>query len=163
MKEILALPHNSSAALAMPFSPSAACRFLDLPPVNLRNLQLHLTKNSFATAPTHLCGVALVKKIRRRRRWFLSGMEKMLRGSGFCRGAGEIVYAKPLNTKSSPLPRGCTATDQQTLVAHRIQVMLLSAVQCLPIFLFPLRGVLPIKQAAQDEGEQHETHDPQHE
>ena len=54
-----ATPHNSSAALAMPFSPSAACRFLDLPPVNLRNLQLHLTKNSFATAPTHLCGVAL--------------------------------------------------------------------------------------------------------
>ena len=43
----------------MPFSPSAACRFLDLPQVNLRNLQLHLTKNSFATAPTHLCGVAL--------------------------------------------------------------------------------------------------------
>ena len=55
---IKATPHNSSAALAMPFSPSAACRFLDLPPVNLRNLQLHLTKNSFATAPTHLCGVA---------------------------------------------------------------------------------------------------------
>ena len=56
-----ATPHNSSAALAMPFSPSAACRFLDLPPVNLRNLQLHLTKNSFATALTHLCGVALTE------------------------------------------------------------------------------------------------------
>ena len=58
-RQVKATPHNSSAALAMPFSPSAACRFLDLPPVNLRNLQLHLTKNSFATAPTHLCGVAL--------------------------------------------------------------------------------------------------------
>ena len=44
----------------MPFPPSAACRFFDLPPVNLQNLPLHLTKNSFASAPTHLCGVALV-------------------------------------------------------------------------------------------------------
>jgi len=43
----------------MPFPPSAACRNLDLPPVNLRFLQLHLTKNSFAIAPIHLCGVAL--------------------------------------------------------------------------------------------------------
>ena len=44
----------------MPFPPSAACRFFDLPPVNLQNLPLHLTKNSFASAPTHLCGIALV-------------------------------------------------------------------------------------------------------
>ena len=43
----------------MPFPPSAACRFFDLPPVNLQNLPLHLTKNSFASAPTHLCGIAL--------------------------------------------------------------------------------------------------------
>ena len=42
----------------MPFPPSAACRFFDLPPVNLQNLPLHLTKNSFASAPTHLCGIA---------------------------------------------------------------------------------------------------------
>ena len=42
----------------MPFPPSAACRFLDLPPVNLQNLPLHLTKNAFSTAPTHLCGIA---------------------------------------------------------------------------------------------------------
>ncbi len=35
----------------MPFPPSAACRFFDLPPVNLQNLPLHLTKNSFASAP----------------------------------------------------------------------------------------------------------------
>ena len=53
-----ALPHNSSAALAMPFLPSASCRNLDLPPVNLRFLQSHLTKNAFAIAPTHLCGIA---------------------------------------------------------------------------------------------------------
>ena len=32
------------AALAVPFPTSAACRFLDLSPVNLRNLQLHLSK-----------------------------------------------------------------------------------------------------------------------
>ena len=40
------LPHNTAAHLAVPFSTSAAYRFLDLPPVNLRNLQLHLSKNS---------------------------------------------------------------------------------------------------------------------
>jgi len=45
VKEIL---HNTAAHLAVPFSISAACRFLDLPPVNLRNLQLHLSKNSLA-------------------------------------------------------------------------------------------------------------------
>ena len=45
----------------MSFPPSAACKFLDLPPVNLRNLHLHLTKNPFAGRPPHLCGVALTK------------------------------------------------------------------------------------------------------
>ena len=44
----------------MPFPPSAAGRFFDLPPVNLQNLPLHLTKNSFASAPSHLCGIALI-------------------------------------------------------------------------------------------------------
>ena len=43
----------------MSFPPSAACKFLDLPPVNLRNLHLHLTKNPFASRPPHLCGVTL--------------------------------------------------------------------------------------------------------
>ena len=52
-------PHNSAARLAMPFPPSASCKFLDLPPVNLRNLHLHLTKNPFASRPLHLCGVTL--------------------------------------------------------------------------------------------------------
>ena len=52
-------PHNSAARLAMSFPPSAACKFLDLPPVNLRNLHLHLTKNPFASRPPHLCGVTL--------------------------------------------------------------------------------------------------------
>ena len=46
LKEI---PHNTAAHLAVPFPTSAACRFLDLPPVNLRNLQLHLSKNSLAS------------------------------------------------------------------------------------------------------------------
>ena len=51
-----ALPHNSSAALAMSFPPSAACKFLDLHPVNLRNLHLHLTKNPFVSRLPH-CAV----------------------------------------------------------------------------------------------------------
>ena len=52
-------PHNSAACLAMSFPPSAACKFLDLPPVNLRNLHLHLTKNPFVSQAPHLCGVTL--------------------------------------------------------------------------------------------------------
>ena len=44
----------------MSFPPSAACKFLDLHPVNLRNLHLHLTKNPFASRPPHLCGVTLI-------------------------------------------------------------------------------------------------------
>jgi len=55
-----ATPHNSAARLTMSFPPSAACKFLDLPPVNLRNLHLHLTKNPFASRPPHLCGVTLI-------------------------------------------------------------------------------------------------------
>ena len=54
--KLKATPHNSSAALAMSFPPSAACKFLDLPPVNLRNLHLHLTKNPFASRLPH-CAV----------------------------------------------------------------------------------------------------------
>ena len=56
---VRAPPHNSAARLAMSFPPSAACKFLDLHPVNLRNLHLHLTKNPFASRPPHLCGVTL--------------------------------------------------------------------------------------------------------
>ena len=59
VERVKAPPHNSAARLAMPFPPSAACKFLDLPPVNLRNLHLHLTKNPFASRPPHLCGVTL--------------------------------------------------------------------------------------------------------
>ena len=44
----------------MSFPPSAACKFLDLPPVNLRNLHLHLTKNPFVSRPPYLCGVTLI-------------------------------------------------------------------------------------------------------
>ena len=58
--KLKAIPHNSSAALAMSFPPSASCKFLDLHPVNLRNLHLHLTKNPFASRPPHLCGVTLI-------------------------------------------------------------------------------------------------------
>ena len=38
---------------------SVSCKVHDLPPVNLRNLHLHLTKNPFASRPPHLCGVTL--------------------------------------------------------------------------------------------------------
>jgi len=41
-------------------SASAACKNLDLPPVNLRFLPLHLTKNAFVIALPHACGIALV-------------------------------------------------------------------------------------------------------
>ena len=58
--EVKVALHNSAARLAMSFPPSAACKFLDLPPVNLRNLHLHLTKNPFASRPPHLCGVTLI-------------------------------------------------------------------------------------------------------
>ena len=54
-----AAPPNSAARPAMPFPPSAACRFLDLPPANLRNLHLHRTKNPFASQPPLLCGIPL--------------------------------------------------------------------------------------------------------
>ena len=47
----------------MSFPPSAACKFLDLHPVNLRNLHLHLTKNPFASRPPHLCGVTYTNSI----------------------------------------------------------------------------------------------------
>ena len=40
--------------------------FRSLPPVNLQNLPLHLTKNSFASAPTHLCGIALIPTTQRK-------------------------------------------------------------------------------------------------
>ena len=56
-----ATPHNSAARQALPFPPSAACRSLDLPPVNLRNCIRVLPKNPFAGRPPHLCGVALEK------------------------------------------------------------------------------------------------------
>ena len=61
---IKAPPHNSAARLTMSFPPSAACKFLDLPPVNLRNLHLHLTKNPFASRPPHLCGVTLISTVK---------------------------------------------------------------------------------------------------
>ena len=43
------LPHNTAAHLAAPFPPVISCRFFDLPPVNLQNLQERLTENSLAS------------------------------------------------------------------------------------------------------------------
>ena len=64
LASVKAPPHNSAARLAMSFPPSAACKFLDLPPVNLRNLHLHLTKNPFPSRPPHLCGVTLISTVK---------------------------------------------------------------------------------------------------
>jgi len=43
------LPHNTAAHLTVPFPPYASCKFLDLPPVSLRNLQVRLAKNSLVS------------------------------------------------------------------------------------------------------------------
>jgi len=40
---------NSAAHLAVPFPSCISCKFFDLPPVNLQNLQERLTKNSLAS------------------------------------------------------------------------------------------------------------------
>ena len=48
-RDLKATPHNSPARSTATFVPSISCIFLDLPPVNLRNLQLHLSKNSLAS------------------------------------------------------------------------------------------------------------------
>jgi hypothetical protein len=50
-REIKKIPRNTAARLAVPFPPAASCKFLDLPPVSLRNLQAHLTKNALASRP----------------------------------------------------------------------------------------------------------------
>ena len=39
MDSLKEIPHNMGGSLAGEFQPSAACKFLDLPPVSLRNLQ----------------------------------------------------------------------------------------------------------------------------
>jgi hypothetical protein len=48
-KSVKEIPHNTAAYLAVPFSASAACNFLDLPPASLRNLQARLAKNSLVS------------------------------------------------------------------------------------------------------------------
>jgi len=54
-----ATPRNSAAHLAVPFAPFTSCRFFDLPPASLQNLQSCLTQNSSAICPPHLHGVTL--------------------------------------------------------------------------------------------------------
>ncbi|MFR3410345.1 MAG: hypothetical protein ACLTXW_12960 [Christensenellales bacterium] len=83
--EVKVTPHNSAARLAMSFPPSAACKFLDLPPVNLRNLHLHLTKNPFASRPPHLCGVTLINSSGAG--WTSPRKSSLMSGKNF-RGAG---------------------------------------------------------------------------
>ena len=83
--EVKVTPHNSAARLAMSFPPSAACKFLDLHPVNLRNLHLHLTKNPFASRPLHLCGVTLINSSGAG--WTSPRKSSLMSGKNF-RGAG---------------------------------------------------------------------------
>ena len=39
LTQLKEIPHNMDGSLAGDYQPSAACKFLDLPPVSLRNLQ----------------------------------------------------------------------------------------------------------------------------
>ena len=64
LSESRATLRNSAARLARSFPPSAACKSLDLLPVNLRNLHLHLMKNPFAGQPLHLCAVPPRNRVR---------------------------------------------------------------------------------------------------
>ena len=58
--EVKEIPHKQAACLAMPFPPCTSCKFLDLPPASLRNLQARLTENSLASQPPLLCGIPLM-------------------------------------------------------------------------------------------------------
>ena len=60
------IPHKRAACLAVPFPPCTSCKFLDLPPASLRNLQARLTENSLASQPPLLCGISLEIKQRLR-------------------------------------------------------------------------------------------------
>jgi len=53
------IPHKRAACLAAPFPPCTSCKFLDLPPASLRNLQACLTEDSLASQPPLLCGNSL--------------------------------------------------------------------------------------------------------
>ena len=104
VERVKAPPHNSAARLAMPFPPSAACKFLDLPPVNLRNLHLHLTKNPFASRPPHLCGVTLKLAIEHWRLVFLGKSSEnigMTRRYGRAIGKARVHGSAPLNVPTS--------------------------------------------------------------
>ena len=88
----------------MSFPPSAACKFLDLPPVNLRNLHLHLTKNPFASRPPHLCGVTLKLAIEHWRLVFLGKSSEnigMTRRYGRAIGKARVHGSAPLNVPTS--------------------------------------------------------------
>ena len=41
--ELKEIPHKRAACLAVPFPPCTSCKFLDLPPASLRNLQARMT------------------------------------------------------------------------------------------------------------------------
>ena len=93
----------------MSFPPSASCKFLDLPPVNLRNLHLHLTKNPFASRPPHLCGVTL--EVRIPKIWRLP--IKVKPGRGNRRGQGGDRGLRPF-----PLPLVASA-EAKSLLAEK--------------------------------------------
>ena len=52
------IPHNIAQRLTDAFTPSAACSFLDVPPVRLRNLQFASDANPSRHPSRELCGIA---------------------------------------------------------------------------------------------------------
>ena len=53
-----AIPHNAAQGLTDAFVLSAACSFLDVPPVRLRNLQFASDANPSRHPSRELCGIA---------------------------------------------------------------------------------------------------------
>ena len=52
------IPYNIAQRLTDAFTPSAACSFLDVPPVRLRNLQFASDANPSRHPSRELCGIA---------------------------------------------------------------------------------------------------------
>ena len=102
-----AIPHNSAAALAMHFPPSAACKTLDLPPVNLRVLPLHQTKNAPVIALPHWGGIAFKWNL-----FIALAFAAFRRETASCRCKChqdfwvKLVWQRLQVTVTTPLPRG---------------------------------------------------------
>ena len=122
---VRAPPHISAARLAMSFPPSAACKFLDLHPVNLRNLHLHLTKNPFASRPPHLCGVTLnfpqaLRVPKGRRGMNRTSSPRLHRGKTLC-CIKSAIQIMPVSAQRFPaVPRGHHHCGQCTVQSRSL-------------------------------------------